>query len=265
MVQSAAYSPDGKVLVTGGSSSFKDGWRATIRLWDAPSGKPRGDAFFHFDEAEKLPGIVSAVSVVAFRPDGELFVTASGKTLRLWRTATGKPLGAPIANGSEITGAQFSPDSRLLLVRCADKTVRLRDATTGKPVGPALTHSHNVLAMAFSPDSRTIATAGGTVYSALEKPLTGYVQLWDVATARPLGSPLRHRDGVVVVAFRRDGRALLSGSHDGTASLWSIPEPLKGDVAQVKTWAEAWSGLQLDEYGTLVPLEDKAWLERQPR
>jgi WD40 repeat protein len=256
-VHSAAYSPDGKLLLTGGSTAHEQGWRATLRLWDASSGQPRGGAAFHFDEAEKLPGIVSAVSVVAFRPDGNVFLTASGKTIRLWQTATGKPIGAPITGLADVTGTRFSPDGRRLVVSYADKSVRLRDAGTGEALSPPLAHSHAVLAMAFSPDGRTFATAGGTRYAGLEKPLTGYVRLWDVATARPLGAPLWHRDGAVAVTFRHDGRALLSAGRDGTASLWSLPEPVAGDASQVKTWAEARSGLQLDAEGTVVPRADE--------
>ena len=45
-----------------------------------------------------------------------------------------------------------------------------------------------------------------------------------------VGPPLPHNDQVLVTALRPDGRALLAGSWSGTASLWSLPAPVDGDV-----------------------------------
>ena len=73
---SAAFSPDGKRIVTASSDK-------TARLWDAETGKPIG---------EPLRGHEDDVRSAAFSPDGKRIVTASDdKTARLWDAATGKP------------------------------------------------------------------------------------------------------------------------------------------------------------------------------
>jgi hypothetical protein len=64
--------------------------------------------------------------------------------------------------------------------------------------------------VAFSPDGQTILT-GGTDNAA---------RLWDAATGRSLGLPMRHGGLVQAVAFSPDGQTLLTGSDDTTARLW---------------------------------------------
>jgi WD40 repeat protein len=67
---SAAFSPDGKRIVTAS-------WDNTARLWEADTGKPIG---------EPLTGHAGPVWSAAFSPDGKRIVTASwDKTARLWR------------------------------------------------------------------------------------------------------------------------------------------------------------------------------------
>ena len=80
-VVSAAFSPDGKRIVTASEDK-------TARLWDAETGKPIG---------EPLTGHTDAVMSAAFSPDGKRIVTASeDKTARLWDAETGKPIGEPL-------------------------------------------------------------------------------------------------------------------------------------------------------------------------
>src|SRR5215831_9485829 len=57
-VHAIAFSPDGKLMATGGGDSV-------IRLWDAASGELRG----------RLTGHEKNVSAVAFAPDGETLVS----------------------------------------------------------------------------------------------------------------------------------------------------------------------------------------------
>ena len=58
---SAAFSPDGKRIVTASEDK-------TARVWDAASGKPIG---------EPLKGHEAVVCSAAFSPDGKRIVTAS--------------------------------------------------------------------------------------------------------------------------------------------------------------------------------------------
>ena len=91
-------------------------------------------------------------------------------------------------------------------------------------------HSDQVRDAAFSPNGSTVATAG----------LDRTIRLWNSATGKPRGRPLRtHSGGVRAIAFSPDGRTLVSGSEDKTVRLWNLATgeqrdpPLRGHTDAV--------------------------------
>src|SRR5262249_18801110 len=69
-------------------------------------------------------------------------------------------------------------------------------------------HRAEVWSLVFSPDGTRLASASDD----------GTARLWDVATGRPIGGPLRHPGNprVLSAAFRPDGARIVTAQETGT-------------------------------------------------
>ena len=200
-VASVAFSPDGRLLASGGEDQ-------TMRLWDPATGEC----------LRTLNGHDGSVNWVAFSPDGRLLATASGdRTVRLWDPATGECLRTLTGHDRNLWSVAFSPDGRLLATGSGDGTVRLWDPATGECRRTLTGHTAAETWVAFSPDGRLLATASGWV-----------VQLWDPATSQ-LRRALDAHNSITGMAFSPDGWLLATGSNDGVVQLL---EPATGQHRQ---------------------------------
>jgi WD40 repeat protein len=223
-VISAAYSPDGQRIVSGGHDK-------AVRIWDANTGKPIG---------KPLIGHTESVYSVAFSPDGQQIASGSwDKTVRIWNAKTGKPLSKPLplpGDRSWINSIAYnSPDSQSIVSGSYDKTIWIWDAKTGKPIGkPLIGHRDGVSSVAYSPDSQSI------VSGSYDKT----IRIWDARTRIQIGQPLQgHSSTVISVAYSPDGQHIVSGSADRTIRIWDaktrlpMGEPIQGHERAVKSVA----------------------------
>ncbi|MEW6616174.1 MAG: caspase family protein [Thermodesulfobacteriota bacterium] len=276
-VISAAFSPDSRSLLTGGSDN-------TVKVWDIATAK----------EIKSFSGHSAPVASVVFSPDERHVLSGSeDTTLKLWNAATGEEVRTFKGHIGTVNSVGFSPNGRQVVSGSSDGTVRLWDVATGKEVksftgkekvasAALLQNGKYILTMrygeknylslyevntegelwqkqmgdylhiAISPDGSHILSGGykmplqlfetasgkevrnfsydekGTplafspdgknVLSAIRRELL----LWNAFTGNTLRTFSGLVKGVTAIAVSPDGRAIISGEHDGTVRFWNM-------------------------------------------
>jgi RNA polymerase sigma factor (sigma-70 family) len=208
-VVAVAFSPDAKLVATGGTDGL-------VKMWDAASGK----------EVRAFRGDGEPIFSIAFAPDGKRLAAsgmgkAKGPRGWLWEVSTGKLLTQVDADGA-INSIAFSPDGKLLFVGGMDRAVRALALDTF-PLEKvwSVDLGARIAAVAVSPDGRHVAVAGGSEDVTDKRFLAGLLRGYDVATGKMLFAGRDHTGVVTSVAFSPDGTLLVSGGQDRTVRLWN--------------------------------------------
>jgi WD40 repeat protein len=136
-------------------------------------------------------------------------VTVSGKTVRVFDTATGEQVHAPIHLEGQPMGAGLVPGDDRLLVALGSEC-RVLDVKTGKVVVPVMRHASRVSYVAFREDGRRLLTMCDD----------GVARVWDPATGEAVTPPMRHTGIILQGSFSPDGKRVVTGSNDHTARVW---------------------------------------------
>ena len=241
-VTSAAYSADGKRIVTGSLLG-------SAIVWDALTGQQTltvggaGGAYsvaFCLDSRRIVLGGHRSVSVwdvltsqetftlkehtegvasVAISVDGKRIVSGSwDKTVKVWDALTGQETLTLKGHTGRVHSVALSRDGRQVVSGSEDNTVKVWDALTGKETFTLKEHTANVTSVAFSADGKRIVSGSEDKT----------VKVWDALTGQEILTCKGHTGGVRSVAFSADGKRIVSGSENPADS------ENRGDT--VKVW-----------------------------
>lgn len=192
-----AFSPDGRLLATGGYGN-------AAGLWDAVRGK----------RIRTLPmGRVEGGLTVLFSHDGRtLAVGNRNSTTRLFDVVSGKVLHTLPKTSSH--GLAFHPSDKKLAVAYVDGSIGVWDTATGKLLAQAKTQAEEIYQIDWSPQGDMLASSG----------LATQISLWtpDLKLLRTLTSP----EWVISVQFTPDGSRLVTAGGDS--------QP--GKARSIKVW-----------------------------
>jgi WD40 repeat protein len=148
----------------------------------------------------------SAVTAVAFSPDGRLLATGDGNgAVRLWDIRSDRRIQSFVGHKFTVTSVTFSRDGRVLLTASVDHSARTWDVRTGRPLQVMGLHFGPVAGASFSADGHWVVTAGASGASVIVG-ATGRRILILSGPTRPLvGAAFAGRDGRVVVTASKDG------------------------------------------------------------
>jgi WD40 repeat protein/serine/threonine protein kinase len=234
-VWSAEFSPDGNRIVTAGQDGKAIIWlrasiakksRRTALREAAKNLSP--DEFINETEFTQHHGPVYAAK---FAPDG-LHIASAGYDGRVlvWNLEETRPVDierrldrepeAPVpfttlaGHRGPVRTIAFSPDGKSVASGGQDNMIVLSDVASGKELRQLRGHASHVNSVAYSPDGAWVLSGGRDAQ----------IKLWNPAGhSETLALAADHNeipDSVLSARFSRDGKEIVTASHDRTASLW---------------------------------------------
>lgn len=208
-----------------------------------------------FGERGVFDAEAGSVNGVAFSPDGRRAASADSRGVRLWDLTSGKLLARNDAHRDRVMAVAFSPDGKLLATACEDRCVRLLDAGKLSEVRELKRHKDAVRCVTFSQDGKRLLSAGfdglvqewdvgtgrpgaeatvrpGQFFAITKRPDWGRVLAClrncndvvelSLGSKGPVGQFHGHGKQVMSASVSRDGKRMVTGSHDATLRVWDV-------------------------------------------
>lgn len=153
---------------------------------------------------------------MAFSPNGRLVVTGSDdNSLKLWDSATGKPLPDLHGHTDKVRSVAFTPEGRYLLSGSDDRTIRLWDGQTGTAIKVLARQDATVDHLSITPNGSKVLTGAGDGQK--------INKVFAIPSGERLASFSGHQNIVLATAISPDGTiAATGGGNNQEIYLWDI-------------------------------------------
>ena len=232
-VTSAAFSPDGTVIASGGHDNL-------VRLWDPLTGKDLatlGSGRIHHQKR---------IRSVEFNAAGNQLLTSSDDgTAILWDVTQALQAGDsppespaltpgvlavfPAASGDTLHDADLSPSGKYVATAGNDRHLRIWDVESGRQL-VAQNHPDAVMDVAFIDDERIVTVCNDAAIrfwvlgnAADEAIGSHHPEAKDVKILQLVAMQRGHQGWIRDLAISPDRRFIATAGDDATARLWKIP------------------------------------------
>jgi WD40 repeat protein len=235
----AAFSPDGKRLVTCGG-------RGKLQVWDIAGQK----------ELEAFEGVADAPRNLAFSADGRTLAGVEWNSVARWDAATGKKT-LSVKRIPSRDEAVFSPDLKTLAAP-NHQEIELWDMETKKPRAYLEQRGH-ITCVAYSRDGKTLVAA--SCWHVEDDPLNyvGEIRLWDPVKGKERLQMKDIAGSVEALALSPDGATLAvitQKSRDSEEREAKLLDVKTGRIQVLKKWDnQQYSSLHYSPEGVLHLLQ----------
>lgn len=209
-IESLAFSPDGKLLASGGRDGF-------IRLWDVATGKELHVLTEHASPVLNGVPYQGSVLAVAFSPDGRMLASSGNDfVIRLWDVGTWKERAVLHGHHDRICALVFAPDGKVLFSGAERQIIKRWDPSTGKELQP-LNDKWQVMvgevSLALSPNGKTLVC----------QKLDSKIRIWDVEKGQER-KYIYAPGWVNAIAISPDSKILAAVYQWGELGLWNLED-----------------------------------------
>ncbi len=201
IVESLAFSPDGKYLASG---SFQE-----VNVWDVQTGALK----------QKLTSFADRVVTLDYSSDGKLLATGGGAPtedgeVRLYEMPEGKLLQEiKNSHSDQVFGVSFSADGKMLATCGADKFVKVWEVPSGKFIKAFEGHTHHVLDVGWKADGKLLASCGAD----------NVIKIWDFEKGEQKQTVANaHTKQATRLVFVGKTPTFWTASGDNTAKQWNV-------------------------------------------
>jgi WD40 repeat protein len=203
------FSPDGKLLASGGGEPSRSG---EVKIWNPADGKlvkaltdPHSDTVFS----------------VRWSPEGDKLATSGAdRFMKIFDAKTGALIRAFEGHTHHVLAVAWHLNGRILATGSADNTIKVWDLRTGEQKRTVQGFSKEITSLSYLADSTRVIASGGDNSIKVNNVDNG-------GNERNLGgSP----DFIYAAAASADGKTIVGGGQDGIIRIW---EGTKNDPARM--------------------------------